>query len=117
MSNCWSKRNMMMMVLSTKWTVNISIAHDQHQQSIIECDTGPLLLCSPMITDQSQSECHTDHISHWSSMLKHKIRKSRKNILSFLDNSQEAEGNQNFPEYSEIKKLPRKEKKKKGIFF
>ena len=53
----------MMMVLSTKWTVNISIAHDQHQQSIIECDTGPLLLCSPMITDQSQSECHTDHIS------------------------------------------------------
>merc|ERR1712062_176473 len=51
--------------------------------------------------------------SHLAIMLKHKIRKSRKNILSFLDQSQENENNQNFPEYSEIKKVSKKEKKRR----
>ena len=47
-------------------------------------------------------------------MLKHKLRKSRKNILSLLDYAQEQEDENKFPEYSEIKKPSRKEKKKKG---
>ena len=47
-------------------------------------------------------------------MLKHKLRKSRKNILSLLDYAQEQEENDKFPDYAEIKKPSRKEKKKKG---
>ena len=47
-------------------------------------------------------------------MLKHKLRKSRKNILSLLDYVQEQEEDAKIPEYSEIKKPGRKEKKKKG---
>ena len=47
-------------------------------------------------------------------MLKHKIRKSRKNILSLLDYVQEQEEDAKIPEYSEIKKPGRKEKRKKG---
>merc|ERR1712032_22663 len=46
-------------------------------------------------------------------MLKHKIRKSRKNILSLLDYVQEQEEDAKIPEYSEIKKPGRKEKRKK----
>merc|ERR1712032_1257287 len=46
-------------------------------------------------------------------MLKHKIRKSRKNILSLLDYVQEQEEDAKIPEYSEIKKPARKEKRKK----
>jgi len=46
-------------------------------------------------------------------MLKHKIRKSRKNILSLLDYANEHEDDGKFPEYSEIKKPSRKEQKKK----
>ena len=50
-------------------------------------------------------------------MLKHKIRKSRKNILSLLDYANEHEDDGKFPEYSEIKKPSRKEqKKKKGTY-
>ena len=48
-------------------------------------------------------------------MLKHKLRKSRKNILSLLDYVQEQEEDAKIPEYSEIKKPGRKEKRKKGI--
>ena len=50
-------------------------------------------------------------------MLKHKLRKSRKNILSLLDYAQEQEENDKFPDYAEIKKPSRKEKKKKGTDF
>ena len=48
-------------------------------------------------------------------MLKHKLRKSRKNILSLLEFHEEDEKRENVPEYSEIKKAGRKDKKKKGI--
>ena len=49
-------------------------------------------------------------------MLKHKLRKSRKNILHLLDYAQDQDEEQ-IPEYSEIKKPGRKEKsKKKGIW-
>jgi hypothetical protein len=39
-------------------------------------------------------------------MLKHKVRKSRKNILSLLESVQQEEENskENVPQYSEIKK-------------
>ena len=48
-------------------------------------------------------------------MLKHKLRKSRKNILSLLEFHEEDEKREkNVPEYSEIKKTGRKDKKKKG---
>ena len=47
-------------------------------------------------------------------MLKHKLRKSRKNILSLLEFHEEDEKRENVPEYSEIKKAGRKDKKKKG---
>ena len=47
-------------------------------------------------------------------MLKHKLRKSRKNILSLLEFHEEDEKRDNVPEYSEIKKAGRKDKKKKG---
>merc|ERR1711997_970323 len=46
-------------------------------------------------------------------MLKHKLRKSRKNILSLLEFHEEDEKRENVPEYSEIKKTGRKDKKKK----
>merc|ERR1739844_316982 len=47
-------------------------------------------------------------------MLKHKLRKSRKNILSLLEFHEEDEKREkNVPEYSEIKKAGRKDKKKK----
>merc|ERR1711953_47300 len=46
-------------------------------------------------------------------MLKHKLRKSRKNILSLLEFREEDEKRENVPEYSEIKKAGRKDKKKK----
>ena len=48
-------------------------------------------------------------------MLKHKLSKSRKNILSLLDYAQDQEEVAKIPEYSEIKKPGRKDKKKKGI--
>ena len=53
-------------------------------------------------------------ISQHRDMLKHKLRKSRKNILSLLDYVQEQEEDAKIPEYSEIKKPGRKEKRKKG---
>ena len=48
-------------------------------------------------------------------MLKHKIRKSRKNILSLLETVQVEEENtkEKIPEYSDVKKRGKKEKKKK----
>ena len=50
-------------------------------------------------------------------MLKHKLRKSRKNILHLLDYAQDQDEEPQIPEYSEIKKPGRKEKsKKKGIW-
>ena len=48
-------------------------------------------------------------------MLKHKIRKSRKNILSLLESVKDDEEDarkENIPEYSEITKRGKKEKKK-----
>ena len=47
-------------------------------------------------------------------MLKHKIRKSRKNILSLLESVQDEEKRrkEDIPEYSEITKRGKKEKKK-----
>ena len=63
---------------------------------------------------QSNAECHTLIISQ-PAMLKHKLRKSRKNILSLLEFHEEDEKRENVPEYSEIKKAGRKDKKKKGI--
>ena len=47
-------------------------------------------------------------------MLKHKLRKSRKNILHLLEFHEEHEKRAAIPEYSEIKKTGRKDKKKKG---
>ena len=47
-------------------------------------------------------------------MLKHKIRKSRKNILSLLEtvkDDEEDRGKENIPEYSEITKRGKKDKK------
>ena len=49
-------------------------------------------------------------------MLKHKLRKSRKNILSLLEFHEEDEKRDTIPEYSEIKKTGRKDKKKKGRY-
>merc|ERR1711860_410817 len=60
----------------------------------------------------SPGQIVTRLISH-RAMLKHKLRKSRKNILSLLDYVQEQEEDAKIPEYSEIKKPGRKEKKKK----
>ena len=54
-------------------------------------------------------------LGHQAIMLKHKLRKSRKNILSLLEFHEEDEKRENVPEYSEIKKTGRKDKKKKGI--
>ena len=47
-------------------------------------------------------------------MLKHKIRKSRKNILSLLESVQDEEKRrkEDIPEYSEITKRGKKDKKK-----
>ena len=54
---------------------------------------------------------------HTTDMLKHKLRKSRKNILHLLDYAQDQDEEAQIPEYSEIKKPGRKEKsKKKGIW-
>lgn len=72
---------------------------------------------APIIPHQpslSPGQIVTRLISH-RAMLKHKLRKSRKNILSLLDYVQEQEEDAKIPEYSEIKKPGRKEKKKKGI--
>merc|ERR1711971_43202 len=61
----------------------------------------------------SPGRCVTRLISQHRDMLKHKLRKSRKNILSLLDYVQEQEEDAKIPEYSEIKKPGRKEKRKK----
>ena len=76
------------------------------------------LLC-PVYTRLSPLQLVTGPISHQPStdMLKHKLRKSRKNILHLLDYAQDQDEEPQIPEYSEIKKPGRKEKsKKKGIW-
>ena len=45
-------------------------------------------------------------------MLKHKIRKSRKNILSLLESDADKDRKENISEYSEVRKKGKKEKKK-----
>ena len=77
------------------------------------------LLC-PVYTRLSPLQLVTGPISHQPStttdMLKHKLRKSRKNILHLLDYAQDQDEEAQIHEYSEIKKPGRKEKsKKKGI--
>ena len=72
--------------------------------------------CHSRDWSQSTTECHLDQSSPAGAvMLKHKLRKSRKNILSLLEFHEEDEKRENVPEYSEIKKTGRKDKKKKGI--
>ena len=74
---------------------------------------GPSLAAPlPIHWAQSRPDCHPAHITI---MLKHKLSKSRKNILSLLDYAQDQEEVAKIPEYSEIKKPGRKDKKKKGI--
>ena len=45
-------------------------------------------------------------------MLKHKIRKSRKNILSLLESDADKDRKEIISEYSEVRKKGKKEKKK-----
>ena len=66
--------------------------------------------CSYSVGPRPRAQCHrTD-------MLKHKLRKSRKNILSLLEFHEEDEKRDTIPEYSEIKKTGRKDKMKKGRY-
>ena len=83
---------------------------------------SPLLPLPRLWSAESSTECHFDRSqltvqSSWAQhiMLKHKLRKSRKNILSLLEFHEEDEKRENVPEYSEIKKAGRKDKKKKGM--
>ena len=77
------------------------------------CDGQPSL-CWELATPHSHTPAILSLIPRLA-MLKHKLRKSRKNILNLLEFHEEDEKRATIPEYSEIKKTGRKDKKKKGI--
>ena len=74
-----------------------------------------MLGCEPLLLLLSRCQAESPEC-HRTDMLKHKLRKSRKNILSLLEFHEEDEKRDTIPEYSEIKKTGRKDKKKKGRY-
>ena len=105
-------------------SVMVNMLNDWLERPIVMRGPGQTLMTSPrhephlsLVSPRpelSPGPSVTRLISQHRDMLKHKLRKSRKNILSLLDYVQEQEEDAKIPEYSEIKKPGRKEKRKKG---
>ena len=102
-----------MIILKFKYPAELRMVNTEHPA----VDGRAQPMWARLVRPWSSAE-HSVRVSlpSYTAMLKHKLRKSRKNILSLLEFHEEDEKRGNIPEYSEIKKTGRKDKKKKGRY-